>query len=196
MAALPIVPEDGINLFQVECIDNLQCEVLIKTDVCRLSNETGNVAPDLATLRRRDLEGRNRILKKEILHPYHYTTVQQLLPQYLPAHLQFAQFLQQNMQTENPDFLNKFLFTDEATFTRRGVFNWRNNHLWDSENPHSVKERHFQHEFKVNICCGVISNFVNGPFESPPNLTGPRYLNCRQHHLNEFLEDVPLALTH
>ncbi|KAJ8943000.1 hypothetical protein NQ318_008318 [Aromia moschata] len=26
--------------------------------VCKLSNETGNVAPDLATLRRRDLEGR------------------------------------------------------------------------------------------------------------------------------------------
>ncbi|KAJ8950094.1 hypothetical protein NQ318_017819 [Aromia moschata] len=27
--------------------------------VCKLSNETGNVAPDLATLRRRDLEGRS-----------------------------------------------------------------------------------------------------------------------------------------
>ncbi|KAJ8954946.1 hypothetical protein NQ318_000376, partial [Aromia moschata] len=26
-------------------------------EVCKLSNETGNVAPDLATLRRRDLEG-------------------------------------------------------------------------------------------------------------------------------------------
>ncbi|KAJ8952565.1 hypothetical protein NQ318_006932 [Aromia moschata] len=28
--------------------------------------------------------------------------------------------------------------------------------------------------FNVNICCGVISNFVIGPFELPPNLTGPR----------------------
>ncbi|KAJ8943951.1 hypothetical protein NQ318_013531 [Aromia moschata] len=26
--------------------------------MCKLSNETGNVAPDLATLRRRDLKGR------------------------------------------------------------------------------------------------------------------------------------------
>ncbi|KAJ8947185.1 hypothetical protein NQ318_015531 [Aromia moschata] len=43
------------------------------------------------------------------------------------------------MQTENLDFLNKILFTDEATFTRRAVFNWRINH----------------HEF-VNIWCGVI----------------------------------------
>ncbi|KAJ8950437.1 hypothetical protein NQ318_003716 [Aromia moschata] len=39
----------------------------------------------------------------------------------------------------------------------------------------------------------IISNFVIGPFELPPNLTGPRYLNCPQHHLNELLEDDPLA---
>ncbi|KAJ8948360.1 hypothetical protein NQ318_019345 [Aromia moschata] len=30
-------------------------------EVCKLSNETGNVAPDLATLRRLDLEGRHRL---------------------------------------------------------------------------------------------------------------------------------------
>ncbi|KAJ8943306.1 hypothetical protein NQ318_004747 [Aromia moschata] len=82
-----------------------------------------------------------------MLHPYHYTPVQQLLPQDLPVRLQFAQLLQ-NMQTENPDFLNKILFPDEATFTGLGVFNWRNNHLSDSENPHALEERHFQHEFK------------------------------------------------
>ncbi|KAJ8944856.1 hypothetical protein NQ318_000225 [Aromia moschata] len=62
-----------------------------------------------------------RILKKEMLHPYHDTPVQQLLPQDLLASLQFVQFLQ-NIQTENPDFLNKiFLGTDEATFKRGGT---------------------------------------------------------------------------
>ncbi|KAJ8960908.1 hypothetical protein NQ318_020207 [Aromia moschata] len=30
--------------------------------MCKLSNETGNVAPDLATLRRRDLEGGNELM--------------------------------------------------------------------------------------------------------------------------------------
>ncbi|KAJ8960187.1 hypothetical protein NQ318_003911 [Aromia moschata] len=29
-------------------------------EVCKLSNETGNVAPDLATLRKRDMEGRKK----------------------------------------------------------------------------------------------------------------------------------------
>ncbi|KAJ8961584.1 hypothetical protein NQ318_014836 [Aromia moschata] len=128
--------------------------------------------------------------EKEMLAPYHYTPVQQLLPQDLPARLQCTQFLQ-NMQTENPDFLNTILFTDEATFTRRGIFNWRNNYLWNSENRHPVKERRFQ---RVKICCGVISNFVIGPSELPPNLTGPRYFNCPQHHLNELLDYVPLIL--
>ncbi|KAJ8962581.1 hypothetical protein NQ318_000974 [Aromia moschata] len=32
---------------------------IFKYEVCKLSNETGNVAPDLATLRTRDLDGRS-----------------------------------------------------------------------------------------------------------------------------------------
>lgn len=79
-----------------------------------------------------------------------YTPVQQSLPQDLQTRLQFAQFTQ-NKQTESPDFPNRIHFTDEATFTRRGVFNLKNNHLWDFENPHAIKEMHFQHEFKMNI---------------------------------------------
>ncbi|KAJ8948842.1 hypothetical protein NQ318_013494, partial [Aromia moschata] len=46
----------------------------------------------------------------------------------------------------------------------------------------------------MNIWCGVISNFVIKTFQLPPKLTGPRYLNCLQHHLNELLEDVQLTL--
>ncbi|KAJ8962739.1 hypothetical protein NQ318_001137 [Aromia moschata] len=91
-------------------------------------------------------------------------------------------------------FLIRFCLPMMRHLLYGGVFNCRNNHLWDSENLHAVKERHFQHEFKVNISCGVISNFVTGPFELPPNLTGPRYLNFPQHNLNELLKDVPLAL--
>ncbi|KAJ8935287.1 hypothetical protein NQ318_000360 [Aromia moschata] len=61
-----------------------------------------------------------KILKKKC--SIHYTPIQKLLPQDSPARLQFTQFLQ-NLQTENLDFLLTILFTDEAIFTRRGVFN-------------------------------------------------------------------------
>ncbi|KAJ8935866.1 hypothetical protein NQ318_019450 [Aromia moschata] len=44
-------------------------------------------------------------------------------------------------------FQNKIVIINEATFTRRGVFIWRNNHLWDSENPYAVKK--IQHECKL-----------------------------------------------
>lgn len=135
----------------------------------------------------------NRILRKEKLYPYHFTPVQNLLPQDPAARLRFSQFLQ-TKQNEDRNFLDKILFTDEATFTRRGVFNWRNNHLWDSENPHAIRERHFQHEFKINIWCGMISDFFIGPFVLPPNLNGQLYLDFLEQNLNELLEDVPLEL--
>ncbi|CAG9840654.1 unnamed protein product [Diabrotica balteata] len=57
------------------------------------------------------------------------------------------------------------MFTDEATFTRREVFNWRNSDYWEEENPHAIKARHFQHEFKLNIWCGIIGDQLLGPMD-------------------------------
>ncbi|KAJ8937032.1 hypothetical protein NQ318_010672 [Aromia moschata] len=48
--------------------------------------------------------------------------------------------------SENPGVSTRRL----SVTTGRGFY-WRNNHLWDSEKPHPIKERHFQREFKVNI---------------------------------------------
>lgn len=132
-----------------------------------------------------------RIFHDEGLYPYHFTPVQCLLPPDLPARLQFSHFFQ-NLQNTDPMFLNRVLFTDEATFTRRGVFNYRNRHAWENENPHLVVERHFQHEFKVNIWCGIIGDHLIGPFELPPTLNGDSYLNFLQNELGGLLEDVPL----
>ena len=91
-----------------------------------------------------------RVLKRENLRAYHFCPVQNLLPQDFPARLQFALFLRQQ-QNNDPTFYSKILFTDEATFTRRGVFNWRNSHSWEIENPHLPREHHFQHEFSINV---------------------------------------------
>ncbi|XP_056642215.1 uncharacterized protein LOC130448740 [Diorhabda sublineata] len=57
-----------------------------------------------------------------------------------------------------------------------------------------MRETHFQHEFKVNIWCGVICGYLIGPFELPTNLNGPLYLDFLQERLHELLEDIPLAL--
>jgi hypothetical protein len=132
-----------------------------------------------------------RIFHREKLHPYHFTPVQNLLAADFPARLQFARFFQAQQNAEQI-FLNKILFTDEATFTRRGVFNFRNKHTWDTENPFLVTERHFQHEFKINIWCGIVGNYVLGPCELPPNLNGASYLNFLRYQMVDLFDDVSL----
>lgn len=91
-----------------------------------------------------------RILKKANLRPYHFTPVQNLLAGDHPVRLNFAQWMI-NRKNQNRNFIKNILFTDEATFTRRGVFNWRNSHSWDIENPHLFRPSHFQNEFKINV---------------------------------------------
>lgn len=134
-----------------------------------------------------------RVFHQEKLYPYHFTPVQNLRNNDLPNRLRFAQFCR-NQQNDDPMFLNKVLFTDEATFTRRGIFNFRNKHAWDIENPNLVVDRHFQHEFKINIWCGIIDNNILGPYQLPPNLNGESYLHFLQTILIECLDDLPLNL--
>ncbi|EZA52677.1 hypothetical protein X777_07058 [Ooceraea biroi] len=38
------------------------------------------------------------------------------------------------------------LWTDEATFTRRGIFNSHNSHVWAHNNPHTTRQRNFQQQ--------------------------------------------------
>jgi hypothetical protein len=40
-----------------------------------------------------------------------------------------------NQNQQNPAFMRKILWTDEATFTRDGVFNYHNNHYWAVQTP-------------------------------------------------------------
>lgn len=134
-----------------------------------------------------------KILHAEKLYPYHLNPVQHLLPADLPARLQFCRFLL-NSHNNDPAFINRILFTDEATFTRRGVLNWRNNHSWELDNPHLTIERHFQQEFSINIWCGIIDNVIIGPYELPGRLNGNQYLQFLQNDLPNLLDDVPLNL--
>lgn len=91
-----------------------------------------------------------RILKKENLYPYHFQKVQNLLPGDFALRINFCQWLQENRHK-----VSSILFTDEATFTRDGINNLRNNHHWSYENPHVTVECSFQHRFSVNVWCGI-----------------------------------------
>jgi hypothetical protein len=132
-----------------------------------------------------------RTLKEQGLHPYHIQLVQGLKLEDLPKRVRFCEWLLEKYE-EGPQFIERLLTTDEATFTRDGIFNVRNTHIWSDENPHAIRERHFQNRFSVNVWGGIIGNKLIGPYILPPRLNAVNYLDFLNNQLAILLEDVPL----
>ncbi|CAH2011645.1 unnamed protein product [Acanthoscelides obtectus] len=95
-------------------------------------------------------------LCEEGLYPFHVQRVQALQPDDFPARVRFCEWLL-HQHDNNPDFLKCILVTDESTFTRNGVNNFRNTHVWSVENPHAVRRAHFQQTFLVNVWAGMVN---------------------------------------
>jgi hypothetical protein len=57
-----------------------------------------------------------------------------------------------------------------AGFTRAGIFNFHNTHIWADENTYAVRENHFQNKFSINIWAGIINGRLIGPHIMPPRL--------------------------
>lgn len=132
-----------------------------------------------------------RTLRENQLYPFHVQKVQALQPEDHHLRLQFCRwFLQKH--AEIPNFSSIVLATDEATFTRNGITNSRNTHIWSVENPHAVRRNHFQHRFSINVWAGLVNGQFIGPFVLPDRLTGYDYLLFLQNQFIQLLEEVPL----
>lgn len=73
---------------------------------------------------------------------------------------------------KNPSFSKNILFTDEESFTKRGIVNFHNRHMWCDENPHVIHAIRFQHEFSINVHGGIVGDMLIGPFVLPNRLDG------------------------
>lgn len=135
----------------------------------------------------------SRILSDQLIRPFHIQPVQELLPLDHGSRLNFAQIIRERIVVDD-GFHTNILFTDESCFTRRGMTNLHNEHIYADENPHAIKGRHYQREFKINVWVGIIGNFMVGPFRLPDRLDGASYLRFLQEILPELLEDLPLNL--
>lgn len=132
------------------------------------------------------------VLHEQLLYPYHFQKVQHLLPEDYPRRSALCQwFVDQAALT--PDFSSNILFTDEAIFTRSGIFNSHNMHVWADENPRVTWRGRYQHRFSVNVWCGIIGNYLIGPHVLPGRLTGALYCEFLEQHMPTLLEEVPLA---
>ena len=132
-----------------------------------------------------------RTLRADHRRPYHLQPVQNLQPGDAEKRVTFCEWLVHEADN-NPDFVHKILWTDEASFTRRGVTNYHNLHVWAHDNPHEIRPRAFQNEFSVNVWIGILHNNVCGPHFLPPRLTSDLYHEFLHTSLDEMLDDVPL----
>lgn len=132
-----------------------------------------------------------RALHEQQMHPYHVQRVQALVATDFPRRREFCGwFLRQHQQ--QPDFSEYVFSTDECCFTRNGVLNFRNTHVWSIENPHVIRRTNFQQRFSVNLWAGIVGNQLIGPHELPPRVNGASYLAFLQEQLPPLLENVPL----
>lgn len=133
------------------------------------------------------------ILHEQLLHPYHLQRVQALKPQDFQPRLEFCEWLQMKCRQDR-FFLDKVLFTDEAGFTREGIVNFHNSHVWADVNPYAFFEGRFQDKFSINVWAGILGDRLIGPYFMPRRLDGPAYVNFLAEILPELLEDVPIGL--
>lgn len=131
------------------------------------------------------------ILRREGLRPFHFRRVQDIVEPDYARRIVFCLWINRQLRRV-PNFLERILWTDEATFTRAGYTNHRNDHQWLVENPHAVRPSSFQHEFKINLWAGMIDDRLIGPIVLPPNLNGERFLAFLRNEFIEALEDIPL----
>jgi hypothetical protein len=91
------------------------------------------------------------------MYPYHIQRIQHLESADMCSWLELCCWI-----SSNPHMICNTMFTDEAHFTRDGVNNTRNSHLWDCDNPHETvesnyqhlfAESNYQHLFAVNVWC-------------------------------------------
>lgn len=123
-----------------------------------------------------------RVLKKEKYHPFKVHLVHELNEDDGDRRIEFCETMM-NMCHANPQFRNRILFSDEATFCLNGAVNVQNCRYWSRENPHWMMEAHTQYPRKVNVWAGIIENKIIGPYFFEDSLNGERYL----HFLRTFL---------
>jgi len=97
------------------------------------------------------------ILKENEMHAFHYSKVQQLLPQDYARRITFCTWLL-NQEERQPGFVHHIMFSDESYFIREGIFNRRNYHIWANENPHEYLPINSQHRFSINLWAGIVDN--------------------------------------
>lgn len=133
-----------------------------------------------------------RVLNSDGQHPYHFRRTQELTPADFLPRVAFCEWYRSQL-VASPDFGSRVLWTDEASFTRAGISNIHNEHVWSHTNPHASTESSFQHQWRLNVWAGIIGDVVVGPVFLPQSLNGQNYLSFLTNQLDDVLTVLPVS---
>ena len=133
----------------------------------------------------------HHILMDHKLHPYHVELHQALSEINFDHRLNCCYWLRA-MVEEDPNFLSRVLWTDEASFSSNGGVNLHNMHYWSPNNPHWMREVDYQNRWSLNVWCGILDGRIVGPFFFNEHLNGDNYLNFLANQLPHLLDNIPL----
>jgi hypothetical protein len=97
-----------------------------------------------------------------------------------------------NKCNRNLLFHPSILFTDEAGFTRDGIINFHNSHMWADENPHGIIQSRHQQRFSINIWAGIIGDFFIWPHSTTKQTRRFIVSGFPSNRLQPLLEEVPI----
>lgn len=146
-------PRQGRRIFGVDA----ELEFL----VLRQFEENPNLSTRVCAVRLGLDRNRNklthRILKSHGMYPFKYQKVQALLLADYQRRIAFCDLMAGRI-IQQPNYLQRILWTDECTFTPNGMFNNKNFVEWRDENPFNIRATKHQHRWSINIWAGMIGN--------------------------------------
>lgn len=132
-----------------------------------------------------------KILSESGAHPYRPTPQQVLVDGDAERRYAWCNFVMNQIQVQ-PTFLADIMWTDEACFSRNGMYNRQSTHYWALDNPKCFVDVRHQMRYAINVWCAIYNNKLIGPIFYNGTLTGARYLQLLQKVIPDFVENLPL----
>lgn len=109
----------------------------------------------------------------------------------LPRRTEFYEWVMLRGQ-EDFNFLGNIIWSDEAKFSKNGMFNRHNSYYWCDQNPCLTREVHFQDEWSFNVFCALKNEKILCFHIYQENLNSDRYLEILRNIVVPATENPPL----
>lgn len=122
-----------------------------------------------------------KILKQNKFHGYHLQLHHKLIPGDFVRRMRFCKWGIRQTQID-PMFLDKVLYTDEATFNKKFDYVVENSQL------------HSQNRWSLNVWGGIMREQVIEPYFFPRIMNSAQYLDFLRDHLRPLIDGIHLNI--